>query len=141
MIEAHAWNQKLDLGHEAMDHDHHLQIALASALADAIEQGRPWLARRLAHQLLSYSEAHFGSEELLMDARGYSEKDGHAGEHRTLLQAMEEVDGALLRDENELALAFAVELRAGLAGHIGGSDSRLAAHVALPASPKQVGRA
>jgi hemerythrin len=135
MIEAHAWNRKLDLGHEAMDHDHHLQIALASAVVDAIEQGRPWLARRLAGQLLDYSGVHFGSEESLMDASGYGEKDGHAGEHRALLQAMEEIDGALQRDERELALAFAVDLRAGLAGHIAGSDGKLAEHVAPRAQP------
>ena len=48
MIGAHAWNEHLDLGHEAMDHEHHLQVALVSAVADAIEQGRPAVARRLA---------------------------------------------------------------------------------------------
>jgi hemerythrin len=129
MIEAHAWNEQLDLGHEAMDHDHHLQVALVAALADAIEQGRPWLARKVAVQLREYSGVHFGSEELLMVARGYGAVEAHAGEHRALLQAMQEVEGALERGEADLALAFAIELRAGLAGHISGSDSRLAEHV------------
>ena len=41
MIEAHAWNERLDLSHEAMDHEHHLQIALVTGFADAVEQGRP----------------------------------------------------------------------------------------------------
>ena len=41
MTGAHAWNEQLDLGHEAMDNEHHLQVALVSAVADAIEQGRP----------------------------------------------------------------------------------------------------
>ncbi|MGC3996515.1 MAG: hemerythrin family protein [Anaeromyxobacter sp.] len=125
MIEAHTWNEKLDLGHEAMDHDHHLQIALVSALSEAIEQRRPWLARKLAAQLATYSGAHFGSEEMLMEAGGYVEREAHAGEHRTLLQAIAEVEGALDREEGDLALAFAMELRAGLAGHIAGSDHRL----------------
>lgn len=129
MIEAHAWNEKLDLGHEAMDHEHHLQIALVSALADAIEQRRPALARKLSEQLAAYSEVHFGSEEMLMEASAFRGRDQHASEHRTLLEGMREVTGALLRDEDELALAFVVELRAGLAGHIAGSDQRLAAHV------------
>jgi hemerythrin len=129
MIEAHAWNEQLDLGHEAMDHDHHLQVALVGALADAIEQGRPWLARKVALQLFEYSGVHFGSEELLMAARGYGAAEDHAGEHRALLQVMQEVEGALDRGEAELALAFAIELRAGLTGHIAGSDMRLAQHV------------
>lgn len=132
MIEAHAWNEKLDLGHEAMDHEHHLQIALVSALTDAIEQRRPALARKLAAQLMSYSKIHFGSEEVLMEASAYPGMADHAEEHRTLLEAVNEVEGALEREETDLALAFAVELRAGLAGHMTGSDQRLVAHVGPP---------
>jgi hemerythrin len=129
MIRAHAWNEHLDLGHEAMDQEHHLQIALVSAVAEAIEQGRPAEARRLAAQLVAYSGLHFGSEELLMSARAYPDRRRHGDEHRMLTQAMQEVEGALERDERELALAFALDLRAGLAGHIAGADQRLAHHV------------
>jgi hemerythrin len=135
MIGAHAWNEHLDLGHEALDHEHHLQVALASAVADAIEQGRPAVARRLTAHLLAYSGIHFGGEELLMSASGYPEQEQHADEHRMLSQVMQEVEGALLRDERELALAFAVDLRAGLAGHIASSDHRLADHVRPPPRP------
>jgi hemerythrin len=129
MIGAHAWNQHLDLGNQAMDQEHHLQIALVSAVADAIEQGRPAEARRLAAQLVAYSGMHFGSEELLMSASAYPDRRRHGDEHRMLTQAMQEVEGALERDERELALAFALDLRAGLAGHIVGADHRLADHV------------
>jgi hemerythrin len=129
MIEAHAWNKKLDLGHEAMDHEHHLQIALVTALIESIEQARPWMARKLAEQLLRHSEVHFASEEMLMSAARYGDRDVHAAEHRTLLQAVREIEGALDRDEYELAVAFGVELKAGLAGHIAGSDARVASFV------------
>ena len=50
------------------------------------------------------------------------------------LEGMREVAGALSRDEGDLALAFAVELRAGLAAHMAGSDQRLAQHV-TPGAP------
>ena len=129
MIGAHAWNEQLELGHEAMDHEHHLQVALIDALAEAIEKGRPAVARRLTTYLLAFSGMHFGGEEMLMSASGYPELAQHSDEHRLLSQAMREVEGALERDERELALAFAVDLRAGLAGHIAGSDRRLADHV------------
>ncbi len=76
---------------------------------------------------------HFGGEELLMSASAYPDRQRHAEEHRMLTQAMQEVEGALDRDERELALAFALELRAGLAGHIAGSDHRLADHLRPPA--------
>jgi hemerythrin len=130
MVEAHLWNEKLDLGHEAMDHEHHLQIALVSALSDAIEQGRPWMARKLAAQVHQYSTVHFGSEELLMETSAFPGLPAHASEHQALLGAMKEVEAALDRGEQDLALAFSVELRAGLAGHMAGSDQRLASYVA-----------
>lgn len=129
MIGAHAWDEHLDLGNEAMDRDHHLQVALVSGIAAAIEQARPAEARRLAAQLVAYSGMHFGSEELLMSATAYPDRQRHGDEHRMLTQAMQEVEGALARDERELALAFALDLRAGLAGHIAGADHRLADHV------------
>ena len=135
MIGAHAWNEHLDLGNEVLDHEHHLQIALVSGLADAIEQGRPGEARRLVAQLVAYSAMHFGSEELLMAASAYPERQRHLDEHRMLTQAIQEVEGALERDERELALAFAMDVRAGLAGHIAGSDRALADHLrAKPAA-------
>lgn len=138
MIGAHAWNEQLDLGNEALDHEHHLQIAIVIALADAIEQGRPGVARRLAGELVAYSGVHFGGEELLMNASAYPERQRHREEHRMLAQAMEEVEGALERDELELALAFALDVRAGLAGHIAGSDQALADHVrSSPPTPRE----
>lgn len=129
MIGAHAWNEHLELGHETLDQEHQLQIALVSAVAEAIERGQPATARRLAAQLVAYTGMHFGSEELLMSATAYPDRQRHGDEHRVLSQAMQEVEGALERDERELALAFVLDLRAGLAGHVVGADRRLADHL------------
>ena len=94
MVEAHAWNEKLDLAHEAMDHEHHLQIALITAFVEAVEQRRPWFARRLAEQLVRYSTVHFGSEELLMEASGHEGRGAHAGEHSAFLAQMRELEAS-----------------------------------------------
>jgi hemerythrin len=53
---------------------------------------------------------------------------------------MREIELALARDEHELALAFAVELKAGLAGHVAGPDARLANHVKPGGQRLQVAR-
>lgn len=127
MIEAHAWNEKLDLSHEAIDHEHHLQIALVTAFADALEQQRPWLARRLAEQLVRYSIAHFGSEELLMEAGGDPAREKHAREHAAFLVRMHELE----REEDvvgDAQLAAAIELREALAAHMNDADRRLIEH-------------
>lgn len=126
MVEAHAWNEELDVSHEAMDHEHHLQIALVSAFAEAVEQRRPSFARRLAEQLISYSTVHFGSEELLMEAAGYAGRDAHAAEHAAFLAQMRDLEASCDEDPGEVALAAALDLRSALAGHIRGADRRLA---------------
>jgi hemerythrin len=127
--EAHAWNSNLDVGHEAMDHEHHLQIGLLSAFVDAVDQRRPWMARRLADQLLQYTVVHFGSEELLMEGVSYPERERHAGEHTTFLETIREVQRAYSAGEEDLAAATAVELRAALGAHMNDADRRLAEHL------------
>jgi hemerythrin len=129
MVEAHAWNEGLDLSHEAMDHEHHLQIALVTAFADAIEQRRPWLARRLAEQLLTYSTAHFGSEELLMEAVSYPEREQHAGEHAEFVSHIRQIQRAFDDGDEEVALEAAIDLRHALAMHMNDADRKLAAAV------------
>ena len=126
MVEAHPWNEKLDLSHEAMDHEHHLQLALLAGFTDAVEQRRPWLARRLAEQLVRYSVVHFGSEELLMEASGYAARAAHASGHAAFLAQMRALGEAYDGEGGDAALAEALDLRGALAAHIDGADRALA---------------
>lgn len=126
MEETHAWNEKLNLGHEVLDREHHLQLALASALADALEGGRPRVARRIADQLAGYSAAHFAGEELLMAAAAYRHLDSHRQEHRDLLAQMAETQQLVAAGERDLAVMMALDLRAELGSHMSASDRRFA---------------
>jgi hemerythrin len=126
MVEAHAWNEKLDLSHEAMDHEHHLQVALISAFVDALEQRRPALARKLADQLLTYSTAHFGGEELLMEAMSYPDREGHAGQHAEFVAHIRQIQRAFEEGDEGVALEAALDLRQALAGHMNDADRKLA---------------
>jgi hemerythrin len=130
MVESHAWNETLALGHEAMDHEHHLQIGLVSAFIDAVEQRRPVVARRLAEQLVAYSVVHFGSEELLMETSSYIGRERHEAEHAAFLEQMRDLARAFVSGEEDVAVASAIDLRAALAGHMNDADRRLAAHAA-----------
>jgi hemerythrin len=125
MPEAHAWNEKLDLSHEAIDHEHHLQVALLSAFVDALEQRRPAMARRLAEQILTTSTAHFGGEELLMEAIGHPERERHAGEHADLVAHIRQIQRAFDEGDEAVALEAALDLRQALAMHVNGADRRL----------------
>jgi hemerythrin len=126
MVEAHAWNERLDLSHEAMDHEHHLQVALISAFVDALEQRRPALARKLADQILTYSTAHFGGEELLMEAMSYPDREGHAGQHAEFVAHIRQIQRAYDEGDEGVALEAALDLRQALAMHMNDADRRLA---------------
>jgi hemerythrin len=126
MLEAHPWNERLDLSNEAMDREHHLQLALLTAFADALEQRRPSLARRLADQLLAYSTAHFGGEELLMEAISYPERERHAGEHADFIAHIRQIQRAFDEGDEGVALEAALDLRQALAMHVSEADRRLA---------------
>ncbi len=128
MQEKHAWNERLDLGHDALDREHHLQIALVSGLADAIERGRPRMARRLLEQLTGYSKEHFAGEELLMEAGGYRLLPAHRQEHQAILAEIQEIQYLFDRAEYDLAAPMALDLLSGLGSHIAASDRRFAEH-------------
>jgi hemerythrin len=129
MIESHSWNEKMDVGHEAMDHDHHAQIALVSAFVDALEQGRPAMATKVVEQLEKLSDAHFHSEELLMDLAGYPQSRQHGGEHDALLAKIGEAKSAHREGNRELAVSLALDFRSTLAAHMNDADRRVAEHV------------
>lgn len=126
MTEGHPWSDWLEVGDADLDNDHHLQMRLVSALIDALEEGRPWLAHRLADHLRDSSMAHFESEERRMRASNDPERAAHQREHDALLVRMAEVVAAVAEEEVAQAVAAAIDLRSALAGHIGTSDRRLA---------------
>jgi hemerythrin len=128
MQESHVWNKRLDLDHAALDGEHHLQIAMIGALAEAIEQRRPWMARRLADQLARYSAAHFEGEQLVMETSEYARAPEHIGEHQAILEAIDEVRELLEREELDEAQQGALELLTGISAHISSSDRVFALH-------------
>jgi len=132
MEETHVWNKRLELGHEALDREHHLQLALVSALADALERGRPRVARRVVEQLAGYSAAHFAGEELLMESAGYRHLASHRQEHRDLLAQIAETQQLVTAGERDLAVMMALDLRAELGSHMSASDRRFAELVERP---------
>ena len=128
MQESHVWNARLDLEHGPLDQEHHLQIAMIGALTEAIEQRRPWMARRLAEQLQTYSAAHFASEQLMMETSEYPRAATHTGEHEALLKRVSELREELEGEELEPALAAALDLLSALGAHITSADRAFAEH-------------
>jgi hemerythrin-like metal-binding protein len=128
MTEAHPWSDWLEVGEADLDNDHHLQVRLINSLVDALEEGRPWLSHRLAAHLHDTSVVHFESEEGRMRRSGDPERAEHQRQHDALLARMEELLEGVEEEDHAEAIAAAIDLRSSLAGHIGSSDRRLAAH-------------
>lgn len=127
MTEGHPWSDWLEVGEADLDNDHHLQMRLISALVDALEEGRPWLAHRLAAHLRDSSSVHFESEERRMRRSGDPERSSHQREHDALLERMDGLVGSVDDEDPAQSIAAAMDLRSSLAAHIGTSDRRLAA--------------
>jgi hemerythrin len=127
MTEGHSWSDWLEVGEADLDNDHHLQMRLVSALIDALEEGRPWLAHRLASHLQDSSKVHFESEESRMRRSADPDRVAHQKEHDALLDGMEELVELVDEPDPAQAIAAAIDLRSALANHIGTSDRRLAA--------------
>ncbi|HSM93150.1 MAG TPA: hemerythrin domain-containing protein [Anaeromyxobacteraceae bacterium] len=130
MIEGHAWSDWLEVGDGDLDNDHHLQMRLVSSLIDAMEEGRPWLAHRLADHLRDSSAAHFATEEERMMAGAYPDRLAHRREHDALVGRLDELVSLVDAEDGAAAVAAAIDLRSALANHIGTSDRRLASHEA-----------
>ncbi len=126
----HVWSERLELHDESLDGEHHLQMSLISAVAEALEQGRPATAKRLLDQLAGYSAAHFNGEQLLMETSGYEHLGEHCEEHRSILAHIDEIRGLLGGGELDLALPMSLDLLHGLGSHIAASDRRFANHAA-----------
>lgn len=129
MQESHVWNKRLDLDHDALDTEHHLQIAMIGALAESIEQRRPAMARRLAEQLEKYSGAHFVGEELVMESSEYPRAGAHGEEHQAILKRIASVAELLDASDYDGAHTLALDLLTGIGAHISGSDGAFAAYV------------
>jgi hemerythrin len=141
MIEGHSWSDWLEVGDGDLDSDHHLQMRLVSALIDAIEEGRPWLAHRLAAHLRDASTVHFASEEDRMRASEYPDRLAHQREHDALIARLDELVELVGGEDGAPAIAAAIDLRSILANHIGTSDRRLAVHEAAVRERATIGDA
>ncbi len=135
MEETHVWSEKLELGDDDLDREHHLQIALVSGLTDALERGRPVVARRILEQLAGYTRVHFEGEELLMELARYRQLDAHRQEHQAILSHIEEIRFLNHKGEYDLAVPMAIDLLSGLASHISASDRRFTESTGKAASP------
>lgn len=112
------------------DHEHEVQLGLLRALCKAAgEQGDTTSLGVLLDQLVTYSEAHFTSEELLMRMKSYDDYEDHVDDHNLMLETLQQIaadhaagKSALVAGKSEQVLGF-------ITNHIATRDRRFAEYV------------
>ncbi|HYQ80664.1 MAG TPA: hemerythrin family protein [Anaeromyxobacteraceae bacterium] len=117
------WNSGLEGGGRTVDDEHRLQLDLLDAVDELVRRGAdPALARRSLQQLTELSEAHFRSEELLMELYRYARREAHAEEHRGFSQRLEEIRDRLAAGDASRAAEAIGSWRSSLVEHIRAAD-------------------
>lgn len=113
-------------GHEAMDSEHQVQVGLVAALRQALEKGLEKTAiDTILDRLISYTDAHFMAEQLLMRQYAYPLYEGHVQEHDRLVEKVHELQEKYQSGEIQMTLSVAQSLEQWLLGHIKGTDHAL----------------
>lgn len=111
---------------EPMDTEHQFQVELVSALQQALEQGSGQAEiDEILDNLISYTDAHFTAEQLLMRFYGYPLYAAHLQEHDRLMEQVRELRERFRAGDAKLALQTSASLRSWLLNHIRGLDQAL----------------
>lgn len=112
-------NENVKTGFRAVDTEHEVQLRLLDALAVAIDLERPREEiLPVLDQFVSYTNAHFLSEQLLMRLHAYPEYDRHVQEHDRLIEQAHAVQKAFESGHDPAAHDLLLYLRDWLLGHM-----------------------
>ncbi|KPK56307.1 MAG: hypothetical protein AMS22_01750 [Thiotrichales bacterium SG8_50] len=113
-----------------IDSEHQVQIGLLNALCDAVECDEDAAAiQDILDQLVSYSELHFMSEQLLMRMYAYPDYDDHVRDHDEMTDRLREIRDRVVNGEQSFALANAHSMKLFLLSHIRSRDHDLGAYL------------
>ena len=107
----------------SIDKEHQVQIGMLDALCSLIEdnESQPKIQEML-NQLISYSEIHFMSEQLLMRNYGYPDYDDHVHDHEAMIEHLNQIKDSYTSGQKKIALDIASEIKNFLLGHINSRD-------------------
>lgn len=128
------WGPKLCVGFQQIDEQHKKLVQLINRLNDAMVagHGRDAIGPTLT-ELVKYTQYHFATEERLMKLHGYEYSAEHQAEHAKLLHDVGDFKARFDAGNAMLSIELLRFLKNWLAGHIAGSDMKLAQCLAAAA--------
>ncbi|NJD34481.1 MAG: hypothetical protein FIA96_06545 [Betaproteobacteria bacterium] len=112
------------------DREHEVQLGLLRALCKAAGENRDAdTVAEILDQLISYSEAHFASEELLMRLKSYDDYEDHIEDHALMMDTLRGIAASHAEGDPGLIAGRATELLGFIGKHIATRDRRFADYV------------
>jgi hemerythrin len=131
------WDPSLAVGVAEIDEQHRELFAALGRLHVALQRRcAPGEVQPLLDFLDSYAAAHFGTEERLMERRGYPRLAAHVAQHRSFVDACARlrVDAAAGGASILHALRLGSEITTWLRRHVMQADLELAAFLRAPSA-------
>ncbi len=114
------------VGTADLEAEHALQYKLLTEAERLLAERDVERAREVVRQLYEYSEAHFGSEQVLMRLHAYPGYQAHEREHGDLLGALKTLSSGI---DDGTATTSASALRRWLTAHIHHADQAFLDHL------------
>ena len=112
---------------EETDREHEIQLGLLRALCAAAGENRDAdTVAEILDRLISYSEAHFMSEELLMRLKSYDDYEDHVEDHMQMLDTLRRISASHAGGDPALIAGRAAEMLDFIGRHIATRDRRFA---------------
>jgi hemerythrin len=109
------------------DREHEIQLGLLRALCVAAGENRDAdTVAEILDRLISYSEAHFMSEELLMRLKSYDDYEDHVEDHVQMLDTLRSIAASHAGGDPALIAGRAAEMLDFIGRHIATRDRRFA---------------
>ena len=119
----------LPIGIDEVDAEHALQFKLLEGFDLAVEEGDRESALQFLTRLYDFSDAHFGSEQVLMRFHSYPGYAAHEREHGELLAELWKMSELIRHSPSAEMPVRSVEIRRWLLAHINSSDRAFASYL------------
>lgn len=114
------------VGIDSIDSEHRVHLGLLEAMKSAlVEQSESSIAEEILNQLVTYTNAHFMSEQLLMRLHAHPHYDAHLADHDRLIESLDQLGARLKEGDQKQMLEEIRTLKDSLFKHINSWDRGL----------------
>lgn len=131
------WTNELSIGIPQTDDEHRKLVDILNELDEAMHHGKGTrIMGDILTRLIDYTVVHFKSEEALMEASGYPDRELHVKQHRQLVQKVQRFENEFRNNGRRITKEMMEFLTYWLTNHILIDDMAFGKHFAAhPAQP------